>query len=89
MWFLILLVIVGVCALAYKNRVTLLAKMLGQSETPSTASSSASADPAMRFRESINVTLDGAATTAPSADQELHRHATETLGRADALLFGG
>ena len=33
MWFLILLVIVGVCALAYKNRVPLLAKMLGQSET--------------------------------------------------------
>ena len=29
MWFLILLGIVVVCALAYKNRVTLLAKMLG------------------------------------------------------------
>ncbi len=33
MWFLILLGIVVVCALAYKNRVTLLARMLGQSET--------------------------------------------------------
>ena len=33
MWFVILLVIVGACALAYKNRVTLLAKVLGQSET--------------------------------------------------------
>ncbi len=33
MWFLILLVIVGACALAYVNRVTLLAKILGQSET--------------------------------------------------------
>jgi hypothetical protein len=33
MWFLILVVIVGVCALAYTNRVTLLSKMLGQSET--------------------------------------------------------
>ena len=33
MWFVILLVIVGACALAYVNRVTLLAKVLGQSET--------------------------------------------------------
>ena len=33
MWFLVLLVIVGACALAYKNRVTILAKVLGQSET--------------------------------------------------------
>ena len=33
MWFLILLVIVGVCAVAYRNRVALLAKVLGQSET--------------------------------------------------------
>ncbi|WP_255337291.1 hypothetical protein [Marmoricola sp. URHB0036] len=33
MWFLILVIIVGVCALAYVNRVTLLSKMLGQSET--------------------------------------------------------
>ncbi|ROR89503.1 hypothetical protein [Nocardioides aurantiacus] len=33
MWFVILLVIVGVCALAYVNRVALLAKVLGQSET--------------------------------------------------------
>ncbi len=33
MWFFILLAIVAVCALAYVNRVTLLAKVLGQSET--------------------------------------------------------
>jgi hypothetical protein len=33
MWLLILLGIVAVCALAYVNRVTLLARMLGQSET--------------------------------------------------------
>ncbi len=33
MWFLILVAIVAVCAVAYKNRVTLLAKILGQSET--------------------------------------------------------
>jgi len=33
MWLLILLGIVAVCALAYVNRVTLLAKVLGQSET--------------------------------------------------------
>ncbi len=33
MWLLILLVIVGACAFAYVNRVALLAKVLGQSET--------------------------------------------------------
>lgn len=33
MWFLILLAIVAACAVAYRNRVTLLAKVLGQSET--------------------------------------------------------
>lgn len=33
MWFFILVAIVGLCALAYVNRVTLLSKMLGQSET--------------------------------------------------------
>ena len=33
MWILVLLAIVALCALAYINRVTLLAKMLGQSET--------------------------------------------------------
>lgn len=33
MWFLILVAIVAVCALAYVNRVKLLSKMLGQSET--------------------------------------------------------
>lgn len=33
MWFLILVVIVAVCGFAYVNRVSLLAKVLGQSET--------------------------------------------------------
>jgi hypothetical protein len=33
MWFLILVVIVALCGLAYVNRVSLLAKLLGQSET--------------------------------------------------------
>lgn len=33
MWFFILLVIVAVCAVAYVNRVALLSRMLGQSET--------------------------------------------------------
>jgi hypothetical protein len=33
MWFMILLGIVAICALAYINRVKLLAKVLGQSET--------------------------------------------------------
>ncbi len=33
MWFVILLVIIAGCAVAYRNRVTLLAKILGQSET--------------------------------------------------------
>jgi hypothetical protein len=33
MWFIILIAIIAVCALAYANRVTLLAKILGQSET--------------------------------------------------------
>src|SRR5688572_10172867 len=41
------------------------------------------------LRYSINVTLDGCCDhRAGSTDEELHRHATETLARADALLFG-
>ena len=41
------------------------------------------------LRYSINVTLDGCCDhRAMAADEELHRHATETLARADALLFG-
>src|SRR6218665_1408724 len=41
------------------------------------------------LRYSINVTLDGCCDhqTIP-ADAELHRHAAETLARADALIFG-
>ena len=41
------------------------------------------------LRYSINVTLDGCVDhrTIP-ADEELHRHAAESLARADALLFG-
>ena len=42
-----------------------------------------------RLRYSINVTLDGCCDhRAMVADEELHRHATENLARADALLFG-
>jgi dihydrofolate reductase len=41
------------------------------------------------LRYSINITLDGCCDhRAGIPDQELHRHATETLNRADALLFG-
>ena len=41
------------------------------------------------LRYSINVTLDGCCDhRAMIADEELHRHATENLKRADALLFG-
>src|SRR4051812_36052004 len=45
------------------------------------------------LRYSINVTLDGCCDhrTMPEDEallKELHRHAAETLDRADALLFG-
>ncbi len=41
------------------------------------------------LRYSINVTLDGCCDhRAGVPDEELHRHAAETLARADALLFG-
>ena len=41
------------------------------------------------LRYSINVTLDGCCDhRAVVADEELHRHATENIARADALLFG-
>ncbi len=41
------------------------------------------------LRYSINVTLDGCCDhRAASAEEELHRHATESLARADALVFG-
>ena len=41
------------------------------------------------LRYSINVTLDGCCDhRAMVADEDLHRHATENLDRADALLFG-
>ena len=41
------------------------------------------------LRYSINVTLDGCCDhRAIPADEELHRHAAESLNRADALLFG-
>jgi dihydrofolate reductase len=45
---------------------------------------------AMRpLRYSINVTLDGCCDhRAIPADEDLHRHATENIARADALLFG-
>jgi dihydrofolate reductase len=41
------------------------------------------------LRYSINVTLDGCCDhRAIVPDEDLHRHATGTLARADALLFG-
>src|SRR3954451_12495062 len=41
------------------------------------------------LRYSINVTLDGCCDhRAGVPDEELHRHAAETLARADALIFG-
>src|SRR5215510_7814688 len=41
------------------------------------------------LRYSINVTLDGCCDhRAILPDEELHRHAAENLGQADALLFG-
>jgi len=41
------------------------------------------------LRYSINVTLDGCCDhRAISADEELHRHAAENIGQADALVFG-
>jgi len=41
------------------------------------------------LRYSINVTLDGCCDHREGiADEELHRHAIESLNRADALLFG-
>jgi dihydrofolate reductase len=41
------------------------------------------------LRYSINVTLDGCCDhRAIVPDEDLHRHAEENIGRADALLFG-
>jgi len=41
------------------------------------------------LRYSINVTLDGCCDhRAISPDEEMHRHAVENIGHADALLFG-
>lgn len=41
------------------------------------------------LRYSINVTLDGCCDySAIPADEGLHRHASESIARADALLFG-
>jgi dihydrofolate reductase len=41
------------------------------------------------LRYSINVTLDGCCDhRAIAPDEELHRHAQQTIARADALLFG-
>ena len=41
------------------------------------------------LRYSINVTLDGCIDHRVGVtDEELHRHAAETLARADALIFG-
>ncbi len=41
------------------------------------------------LRYSINVTLDGCCDHRVGiVDEDLHRHATENIGQADALLFG-
>jgi dihydrofolate reductase len=41
------------------------------------------------LRYSVNITLDGCCDhRAVLADEELHRHATENIAEADALLFG-
>ncbi len=41
------------------------------------------------LRYSINITLDGCFDHREMiADEELHRHAAESIGQADALLFG-
>jgi dihydrofolate reductase len=41
------------------------------------------------LRYSINITLDGCGDhRAITPDENLHRHATEMIARADALLFG-
>jgi dihydrofolate reductase len=41
------------------------------------------------LRYSINVTLDGCCDHREGiADEDLHRHATENIAQADALLFG-
>src|SRR5262245_245337 len=41
------------------------------------------------LRYSINVTLDGCCDhRVMIADEDLHRHATEHIAQADALLFG-
>jgi len=41
------------------------------------------------LRYSINITLDGCCDhRAIPADEELHRHAADSLNQADALLFG-
>src|SRR5580704_6330258 len=41
------------------------------------------------LRYSINITLDGCCDHREMfADEDLHHHAAENLGQADALLFG-
>lgn len=43
----------------------------------------------MRLRYSINVTLDGCCDhRAIVPDEQLHRHAAQSIAQADALLFG-
>src|SRR6185503_1048478 len=45
--------------------------------------------PMRPLRYSINITLDGCCDhRAMIADEELHRHAAESIARADALVFG-
>ncbi|MGW7536051.1 hypothetical protein [Amycolatopsis sp. NPDC054798] len=46
--------------------------------------------PLRPLRRSIDVTLDGCCDhlTGIAPDEELHRHSTEIIARADVLLFG-
>src|SRR4026207_2192800 len=70
--------------------VTSAAPRASSSRLPSSSVKRPSQEHAMRpLRYSINVTLDGCCDhRAMVADEGVHRHATENLDRADALLFG-
>lgn len=59
------------------------------SQSYSTSSTGKYARAVRPLRYSINVTLDGCCDHREgSPDEETHRHATETLDRADALILG-
>src|SRR4026208_1851467 len=70
--------------------VTSAAPRASSSRLPSSSVKRPSQEHTMRpLRYSINVTLDGCCDhRAIVPDEDLHRHATENLDRADALLLG-